>query len=61
MTAWRTRESRMTSTVRNLAKAPLRERVCAGEWDARVNLAACYRLAAHFRICITSSAHAKRR
>jgi len=40
----------MTSKVRNLVKAPLRERVSAEEWDARVNLAACYRLAAHFRM-----------
>lgn len=40
----------MTSKVRNLVKAPLRERVSAQEWDARVNLAACYRLAAHFRM-----------
>jgi hypothetical protein len=37
----------MTSKVRNLVKAPLRERVVAEEWDARVSLAACYRLAAH--------------
>lgn len=40
----------MTSKVRNLVKAPLRERVSAEEWDARVNLAACYRLATHFRM-----------
>jgi len=40
----------MTSKVRNLVKAPLRERVSAEEWDTRVNLAACYRLAAHFRM-----------
>jgi len=40
----------MTSKVRNLVKAPLRERVSAEEWEARVNLAACYRLAAHFRM-----------
>jgi ribulose-5-phosphate 4-epimerase/fuculose-1-phosphate aldolase len=40
----------MASKVRNLVRAPLRERVSAEEWDARVNLAACYRLAAHFRM-----------
>jgi len=40
----------MTTKVRNLVKAPLRERVSAEEWEARVNLAACYRLAAHFRM-----------
>ena len=40
----------MTAKVRNLVKAPLRERVNAEEWEARVNLAACYRLAAHFRM-----------
>ena len=40
----------MTSKVRNLVTAPLRERVSAEEWEARVNLAACYRLAAHFRM-----------
>ena len=40
----------MSSRVRSLVKAPLRERVSAEEWDARVNLAACYRLAAHFRM-----------
>jgi ribulose-5-phosphate 4-epimerase/fuculose-1-phosphate aldolase len=40
----------MTSKVRNLVNTPLRERVSAGEWEARVNLAACYRLAAHFRL-----------
>jgi ribulose-5-phosphate 4-epimerase/fuculose-1-phosphate aldolase len=40
----------MPSKVRNLVKAPLRERVSAEEWDTRVNLAACYRLAAQFRM-----------
>lgn len=40
----------MSSKVRNLAKASLRERVSAEEWEVRVNLAACYRLAAHFRM-----------
>lgn len=40
----------MTSNVRSLVESPVRERVSAEEWDARVNLAACYRLAAHFRL-----------
>jgi ribulose-5-phosphate 4-epimerase/fuculose-1-phosphate aldolase len=40
----------MSSKVRNLVKAPLRERVSAEEWETRVNLAACYRLAAHYRM-----------
>ena len=40
----------MTSKVRPLARSALRERVSAEEWDMRVNLAACYRLAAHFRM-----------
>ena len=30
--------------------ASVRERVSAGEWEARVNLAACYRFAAYFRM-----------
>jgi len=29
---------------------PLRQRVSAEEWEARIDLAACYRLAAHFRM-----------
>ena len=41
MTACRAREPDMASKVRNLVKAPLRGRVSAGEWDTRVNLAAC--------------------
>jgi hypothetical protein len=40
----------MTTGLRNVAKSSLRERVSADEWDVRVNLAACYRLAAHFRM-----------
>jgi ribulose-5-phosphate 4-epimerase/fuculose-1-phosphate aldolase len=40
----------MTSKVRKLAKAPVRERVSPEEWEVRVSLAACYRLAAHFRM-----------
>jgi len=38
------------SKVSNLAEAPLRKRVSSEEWETRVNLAACYRLAAHFRM-----------
>jgi hypothetical protein len=30
--------------------ASVRERVSAEEWEARVNLAACYRFAAYFRM-----------
>ena len=41
---------RSNSKIRKLAKTPVRERVSAEEWDVRVNLAACYRLAAHFRM-----------
>jgi len=39
-------------SVRTLSKpsVPLRERVDATEWGIRVDLAACYRLAAHFRL-----------
>ena len=40
----------MTSEVRKLATPSVRERVSAEEWEMRVNLAACYRLAAHFRM-----------
>ena len=41
----------MSSTAGKLAKAiSLRDRVSAEEWETRVNLAACYRLAAHFRM-----------
>ena len=40
----------MTSNVHKLAASAGKERVSAGEWDARVDLAACYRLAAHFRM-----------
>ena len=34
--------------VRNLAKSSLQQRVSEEEWQVRVDLAACYRLAAHF-------------
>ena len=40
----------MSSNVRKLAASAVRDRVSAGEWEARVDLAACYRLAAHFRM-----------
>lgn len=40
----------MTSEVRKLATPSVRDRVSSEEWDMRVNLAACYRLAAHFRM-----------
>jgi len=41
----------MSSKVRKLSRSSsLRDRVSAEEWDTRVNLAACYRLAAHFRM-----------
>jgi len=40
----------MTTNLRNVAGSPVRDRVSAGEWETRVNLAACYRLAAHFRM-----------
>ena len=40
----------MSSEVRQLAFASVRDRVGAEEWEARLDLAACYRLAAHFRM-----------
>ena len=40
----------MTSEVRRLVTKTVKDRVEAEEWDARVNLAACYRLAAHYRM-----------
>jgi ribulose-5-phosphate 4-epimerase/fuculose-1-phosphate aldolase len=40
----------MNSNVHQLAAAGVRERVTSEEWDARVDLAACYRLAAHYRM-----------
>ena len=41
----------MSTKVRKLARpASLRARVGTDEWDTRVDLAACYRLAAHFRM-----------
>jgi ribulose-5-phosphate 4-epimerase/fuculose-1-phosphate aldolase len=41
----------MSTRVGKLAQtSSLRDRVSVEEWDTRVNLAACYRLAAHFRM-----------
>jgi ribulose-5-phosphate 4-epimerase/fuculose-1-phosphate aldolase len=40
----------MSTRISNIAAVPVRKRVGAEEWEARVNLAACYRLAAHFRM-----------
>jgi ribulose-5-phosphate 4-epimerase/fuculose-1-phosphate aldolase len=40
----------MNSVVHKRSEPPVRERVSAEEWDVRVNLAACYRMAAHFRM-----------
>ena len=40
----------MSSNVRKLAGDTVRERVSAEEWDTRVELAACYRLAVHYRM-----------
>ena len=40
----------MATRLRALSKNPRGRRVSAEEWDMRVNLAACYRLAAHFRM-----------
>ena len=40
----------MSSEVRKLAANTVKDRVSAGEWETRVNLAACYRLAVHYRM-----------
>ena len=40
----------MNTKVHQVAVAPIRERVSAEEWEVRVNLAACYRAAAHLRM-----------
>ena len=40
----------MTSEALRLATPSVRDRVTAEEWETRVNLAACYRLAAHYRM-----------
>jgi ribulose-5-phosphate 4-epimerase/fuculose-1-phosphate aldolase len=43
-------ENRMTVEALKPAPAGVKERVSAAEWEARVDLAACYRLAAHYRM-----------
>ena len=40
----------MSSEVRKLATPSVKDRVSAEEWDTRVDLAACSRLAAHYRM-----------
>src|SRR5215212_6778789 len=40
----------MTLELRKLGTLSVENRVSAEEWEARVNLAACYRLAAYFRM-----------
>src|ERR1044072_7530721 len=38
------------SNVRKIAASSVKDRVSAAEWEARVELAACYRLAVHYRM-----------
>jgi ribulose-5-phosphate 4-epimerase/fuculose-1-phosphate aldolase len=40
----------MSTEISRMAHIPVRGRVSAEEWQMRVDLAACYRLAAHFRM-----------
>jgi ribulose-5-phosphate 4-epimerase/fuculose-1-phosphate aldolase len=40
----------MNSTVRDFGAKPMKQRVTEQEWAVRVDLAACYRLAAHYRM-----------
>lgn len=40
----------MKTAVQPLSESPVRQRVSAEEWEVRVDLAACYRLAAHYRM-----------
>lgn len=40
----------METRVRKVAVSPVRQRVGDAEWAVRVDLAACYRLAAHYRM-----------
>ena len=47
----------MTSKLRNVAGASLREQVSPEEWETRVNLAACYRLMDHFDMTDMISSH----
>jgi ribulose-5-phosphate 4-epimerase/fuculose-1-phosphate aldolase len=40
----------MKTAVQPLSESPVRQRVSAEEWEVRIDLAACYRLAAHYRM-----------
>ena len=40
----------MSLQMRTMPAPSVKDRVSAGEWETRVDLAACYRLAAHFRM-----------
>lgn len=40
----------MSSELRKLAATTVKQRVSAEEWETRVDLAACYRLAVHYRM-----------
>ena len=40
----------MKTAANQLTESPVRQRVSAGEWEVRVDLAACYRLAVHYRM-----------
>lgn len=40
----------MSTNVHSLASSAVKDRVSAAEWEARVELAACYRLAVHYRM-----------
>lgn len=40
----------MKTAVDKLTGSPVRQRVSAEEWEVRVDLAACYRLAVHYRM-----------
>jgi ribulose-5-phosphate 4-epimerase/fuculose-1-phosphate aldolase len=40
----------MKTAVNKLTESPVRQRVSAEEWEVRVDLAACYRLAVHYRM-----------
>ena len=40
----------MKTAANQSTESPVRQRVSAGEWEVRVDLAACYRLAVHYRM-----------
>lgn len=40
----------MKTAAHKLSESPVRQRVSAEEWEVRVDLAACYRLAVHYRM-----------